>query len=271
MIRFWAIIENTIKEGIAKKTILTIFVLTTIIIGFFLIAIGATEDALFLFGQEIDELPEQAVREAEGVVIGFFYQVAIFIGIFAIASFYPSMQDQGTIDLLLSRPMSRFNIFLAKFIGCMLVVFSLVAYLILGTWIVIYLKTGVTYTEYLLTIPIFMLIFFSFMAFTAMVGIISRSTATSAVLAIFFPYIFSAMLSGFHEAEVFSGLNFWGEVFEWLYKVFPKTPELMDWNIQLVRRGELYSGDLMFAIWSTIGFSVFCYGVGTYIFQKRSY
>lgn len=271
MTRFWAIIENTLHEGIAKKTILMVLGLTTIIILFFLVALGATEDALFLFGEEIDELPEDAVRAAEAVIIGFMYNVAFFIGVFAIASFYPSMQDQGTIDLLLSRPMSRFNIFLAKFIGCMLIVFMLIFYLIGGTWLVIYLKTGVTYLEYLLTIPIFMLIFFAFMAFTAMMGILSRSTATSAISAIFFPFIFSAMLFGFHHSELFAGNKFWYPVFEGLYWILPKTIELMDWNVKLIAKGAEFDGNLQLAIWSTVGFAVGCYAIGSFIFQRRSY
>jgi len=276
MTRFWAIIENTWKEGIAKKTILVIFILTTIIIGFFLLALSEAQNVLYLFGQEInadvmDDSTEEIIRTIEAGIIGFFYQVAIFIGIFAIASFYPSMQEKGTVDLLLSRPMSRFNIFLAKFIGCMLVVFSLIFYLIMGTWLVIYMKTGIAFTEYLLTIPIFMLIFFSFMSFVAMIGIISRSTATSAVMALFFPFIFSSILFGFHESGIMDGHGFWGDFFNVLYVIFPKTIELMDWNITLVAAQDIARIDLPFAIGSTLAFSIVCYAVGSFVFQRRSY
>jgi ABC-type transport system involved in multi-copper enzyme maturation permease subunit len=271
MIRFWAIIENTIKEGMAKRIIHIIFILTTIIIFFFLLALSATEDAMYLFGEEINELPEQAVREAEAGIIAFFYQFAFMIGVFAVAGFYPTMQDPGTIDLLLSRPMSRFNIFLAKFLGCCLLVLALVSYLVLGSWLVIYFKTGFAYTEYLITIPIFMLIFFAFMSFAALIGILSKNTISAAIMTIFFPYIFSSIFFGLHESAVLSGVSFWGPLMEGLYWIFPKTIELMDWNIQLIRHGDIVAGDLQLSILTTLGFGVVCYAIGSFIFQRRSY
>lgn len=271
MTRYLAIIENTIREGIAKKTIVTLFVLISIIIGFFILALNATEDTLFLFGQDIEEIPDEALRAIEGGIVAFFYQVALFLGVFAIASFYPSMQEKGTIDLLLSRPMSRANIFGAKFIGCMLVVTLVITYLILGTWLVILWKTGVGHIEYLYTIPIFMAIFTSFMAFVAMVGIISRNTTTSAIMAIFFPFIFSAILFGFHSSKLLQGNKFWHGVFETFYWIMPKTPELMTWNINIIAQRKVMEFDVFSGVWTTLVFAVACYLVGIVIFQKRSY
>lgn len=272
MTRFLAIIENTIKEGIAKKTIFTLFILITIINIFFLLALGAAEDTMFVFGQNIDEIPDELMRTIESGVVGFFYQVSLFVGIFAIASFFPSMQEKGTVDLLLSRPMSRANIFLAKYIGCMLIVFSMILYLILGTWIIFYLKTGIAHIEYLYTIPIFMLVFSAFMAFLAMTGVIFRNTSTTAILAIFFPFIFSAVTFGFHTAELFKGNGFWYYLFEGAYLILPKTTELAAWNISLIAGKTIdWNFDMPFVVISTLVFALVCYLIGVVIFRKRSY
>ena len=272
MTRFLAIIENTIREGIAKKTIFTLFILITIIHLLFLMALGAAEDTMFLFGQDIEEMPEDVMRAIEGGVVGFFYQVSLFVGIFAIASFFPSMQEKGTVDLLLSRPMSRANIFLAKYLGCMLVVFAMIVYLILGNWVIFWLKTGIAHIEYLYTIPIFMLVFSAFMAFLAMTGVIFRNSSTTAILAIFFPFIFSAITFGFHTAELFKGHDFWYWLFEGAYYILPKTTELAAWNISLVSAQAVdWNFDMVFVITSTLIFSAVCYLIGVVIFQKRSY
>jgi ABC-type transport system involved in multi-copper enzyme maturation permease subunit len=272
MIRYLAIIENTFREGIAKKTILILFGLISAVIFFFLLALGATTDALFLFGQEVSELPEEAIRNVEAVALGVFYQFSLFLGIFAIAAFFPNMQEKGTIDLLLSRPMSRFNIFSAKFIGCMVIVLAIVTYMIGGTWLVIWFKTGIHHIEYLYTIPIFMLMFVSIMSFMAMVGIITRNTTSSAILAIFFPVAFAGMFFGFHISNVIKGSKFWYPIFESFYWILPKTPELTAWNVSLVAGEALdFNFDPLSAVWTTVAFSVVCYLIGAYVFHKRSY
>ncbi len=272
MIRFASIIGNTFREGLAKKTIITILVINVIIVGFFLLALNIGGNALFLFGRELSGLPDEILRRFEAAVTGVFYQVSIFVGIFAIAQFFPTMQEKGTIDLLLSRPMSRFNIFTAKFIGCMLVVFVVMASLVLGTWGVFWLKTGMAHIEYLSTIPIFMLIFLAFMSFIAMVGIITRSTTLSAVLGIFIPFVFSLIFFALHESGILLGDKFWHTIFEFFYWIFPKTPEMTAMNISIIALEPLESStDPGLIIWSTLGFAAFCYAAGAIVFQKRSY
>jgi ABC-type transport system involved in multi-copper enzyme maturation permease subunit len=276
MTRFFAIIGNTFREGIAKKTILTLLVLITIIIAFFLLALSIAGDVLFLFGLEINDNGEAAETIMRGLEVGvtlFFYQVAIFVCIFAIASFYPSMQEQGTIDLLLSRPMSRFSIFTAKFIGCMLVVLIVVSYLVLGTWAVFKFKTGIAHVEYLYTIPIFLLIFLAFMSFIALVGIISKSTTLSAILGIFVPYIFTAIFLGLRQSKVLTGHKLWRGFFDTMYWIFPKTLELQAWNVSIIARRPIERGgfDLPLVIWTTVAFAVVCYLLAAITFWRRSY
>ena len=272
MIRFWAIIGNTFREGLAKKTIISILVLNSVIIGFFLLALNLGENVITLFGHDLSGLPDDVLRRFEAAVIAFFYQVAIFVGIFAIASFYPSMQEKGTIDLLLSRPMSRFNIFTAKFIGCMLVVFVVMASLVLGTWFIFWLKLGIAHIEYLSTIPIFMLQFLAFMAFIALVGVVFRNATLSAILAIFIPFIFSAIAYALHESGIFKGDRLWHGVFETLYWILPKTPELTAWNISVVAQEPMDAYvSLPAIVWSTLAFAGVCYAIGVVVFQKRSY
>ena len=272
MIRFWAIIDNTIREGLAKKTIITLLVLNTVIISFFLLALSLGANVITLFGHDLRGLPDDVLRKVEAGVVAFFYQVALFVGIFAIAAFYPSMQEKGTVDLLLSRPMSRFNIFTAKFIGCMLVVFIVMAYLILGTWFIFWLKLGIAHVEYLSTIPIFMLQFLAFMAFIALIGVIFRNATLSAIMAIFIPFLFSTIAFGLRESGIFRGDRFWHGFFETIYWILPKTTELTAWNISIVALEPLESTIWLPAvIWSTVAFAAACYVIGAVIFQKRSY
>jgi hypothetical protein len=115
-----------------------------------------------------------------------------------------------------------------------------------------------------------MLQFFGFMAFVAMVGLISKNTTMSAVLGIFFPFLFSAIFFGLHESGILKGDRFWYGFFEALYWIFPKTPELTEFNIRVITLDPGQT-EMTPIIWSTVGFAVVCFAIGVYIFQKRSY
>ena len=114
-------IEDVMREAAARWTLIAYFFLSTIFITIFASAInldivdGALAGAK-LFGKEVDMSDSISI---EKLVLGFetgfsvfLYFLCTFLAIFATAHLVPRMQEKGTIDLYLSRPVSRVKLLL---------------------------------------------------------------------------------------------------------------------------------------------------------------
>ena len=113
---------------------------------------------------DMDFLPpfprKLAVELIDTFVLGF---MAVFVGFFGIfaailvtAPIIPGMLDSGSLYVLLSKPVSRPMIFVAKFIGGCSFVFINASYLIIGLWLVLGLRFEMWKPQVLWSIPIFL-------------------------------------------------------------------------------------------------------------------
>ncbi|MGV3485070.1 MAG: ABC transporter permease [Planctomycetaceae bacterium] len=105
-------------------------------------------------------------------VLGF---VMIFLGILVTASIVPDMLQPGSLHLLLSKPISRPMLFLAKFVGGCAFVLVCVAQLILGLWLISGLRLGIWNARLLLCIPVCVFLFAVFYSVSAVAGLRWRS------------------------------------------------------------------------------------------------
>ena len=109
-------IEDVFREAAARWTLIAYFCLSSIFILIFASAVnldvvnGALAGAK-LFGKDMEvsgTLPiEKIVTGFESGFSSLLYGLSIFLAIFATAHLVPRMQDKGTIDLYLSRPVAR--------------------------------------------------------------------------------------------------------------------------------------------------------------------
>lgn len=112
--------------------------------------------------------------------------VTAILALISTAGIIPDMVSGGTIEPILSKPISRARYFLTKyltgllFVGLQITVFSVGCLLVLG------IRAGSWEFGLLLAIPI-VLVFFSYLyAFCALVGLITRSTIAALLLTILF-------------------------------------------------------------------------------------
>jgi ABC-2 type transport system permease protein len=161
-------IEDVFREASARWTLLAYFFLSTIFIIIFSFAInldivdGALAGAQ-LFGREVDmdgsEISiEKLVLGFETGFSGFLYLLCTFLAIFATAHLVPRMQEKGTIDLYLSRPVGRVKLLLSRYLAGLLLAMSNVLYLMLSVWAIVAWKTGVMNARFLLAGSIIMLV-----------------------------------------------------------------------------------------------------------------
>ncbi|MFQ5706583.1 MAG: ABC transporter permease subunit [bacterium] len=235
LLKIWAIIGHTFRESVAKKTFIVFFILSTLTHLFFLFAIdvnlvNSAQAMVQIFGQSVGKNQQIDVHKMiiviESFVAVFFAFVGgIFFSIFATASLVPSMLEKGNIEILLSKPLSRTQIFLGRFLGAQSIMVLNVLYLIGGTWLILSLKTNFWYFPFLYSIPMVVGAFALMYAFMALVGLLTRSAGVSIMVA-YAALLFSAIFTPNKEKFYALLSQKLYLVFDSLYQILPKTYDL---------------------------------------------
>ena len=110
--------------------------------------------------------------------------VAVFVAILVTAPIVPQTFTSGSLNLLLSKPLSRSLLFLAKYVGGCAFVLLVSGYMILGLWLIAGLRFGVWHPELLYAIPIFAFLFAVYYSVSSFAGVIWKNAIVSIVLTI---------------------------------------------------------------------------------------
>src|SRR5216110_3358003 len=153
-------IEDVMREAAARWTLLAYFFLSSLFILIFASAVnldivnGALAGAK-LFGKQVT-MPENQIS-IEKLVLGFesgfsavLYFLCTFLAIFATAHLVPRMQEKGTIDLYLARPVARVKLLLSRYVAGLVLAGSNIVYLIVSMWLIVIWKTHVVHPRFLL-------------------------------------------------------------------------------------------------------------------------
>src|SRR5438067_9783643 len=175
-------IEDVMREAAARWTLIAYFLLSTVFILIFASAInldivdGALAGAK-LFGKDVTMPADHSIR-IEKLVLGFesgfsvvLYFLCTFLAIFATAHLVPRMQEKGTIDLYLSRPVSRVRLLMSRYVAGLILAGSNVVYLIGTIWLIIAWKTHVFHPRFLLGGSIMFLMIAILLAFAFLIGV----------------------------------------------------------------------------------------------------
>ncbi len=133
--------------------------------------------------QQLDQVIRGIVAAFISVVLG---MIGVFAAILVTASIIPNMLDTGSFSLLLSKPISRPLLFLAKFFGGCWFVLINATYLIAGLWLLLGLRFEIWYKNLLWCIPIFLFLFIVYYSVSAFAGLVWRNTVVCIVVTILF-------------------------------------------------------------------------------------
>lgn len=155
----------------------------------------APESVAFAYaGREVGLVPPMPVDLAKrtveqitmaflGFVVGF---MGILAGILVTAPIIPQTFSSGTLFLLLSKPISRPGVFLAKYLGgCAFILIS-AGYLILGLYAILGVRLQYWKPQLLYAIPMFLFLFCIYYSVSALAGLIWRSTVMAIVATVLF-------------------------------------------------------------------------------------
>lgn len=134
------------------------------------------------FGRKVAvEIIDTSLLAFMGIFVGFF---GIFSGVLVTAPIVPNMLDSGSLYALISKPISRPLLFLAKFVGGCSFVFINAAYLIVGLFLILGWQFGEWKPQLLWSIPLFLFSFAIFYSVSALAGLFWRSTVMAIVATI---------------------------------------------------------------------------------------
>ncbi len=198
--KFLAIIEATIREGIARKTILGMFIVSTvtIVVAILLFQLNVVQQGLLLpvhshvrtdvnghVTTNANALALAGVTVLDMIWMGIssiLLFLCVFVGVFVTAGFITSIMEKGSIDLLLSKPVPRWVYIVGRYAGAVLIIFAEVAYLILGLWLVAGLSLGAWSPGFLASIPIITLAFAGVYSVVTLFGVLTRSSWFAIIL-----------------------------------------------------------------------------------------
>ncbi len=269
-----ALIRDTFREAFARKIFWGLFGLSTLMILFFLflLKIDVVEGAMAtvsLIGRTVDRSidAERWVRGAYAFIAGFLFTWGLFLSSFASAGLIPSVLEPGRIELLLSKPVSRTHILLGRYLGNVLVVTCNNAWLVLGVWTILGIKTGIWRPSFLITIPVTMFAFAVLLTVVVLVGVIFESAALATMVSAAL-MLLSAILGQTTIMLKLLSSEWSRNVWRTLYYSLPKIYDLGRMAVDTINKGSV---DDYMPVWTSSIFAVLVLGVALWIFHKRDF
>ncbi|MCF8260773.1 MAG: ABC transporter permease [Melioribacteraceae bacterium] len=222
--------KYTFKEALSRKIFLTFFAVSSLVLFVFLyMAVTIENSAIFEFFRANDNatgISERIAEAVQGGITFYLFAGGLFLSIFSVSSFIPNMLEKGMIDVLLSKPVSRAQIIIGKFLGGTVIVYANIIYVVVGFWLIVGLKLDTWNFYFLLTS---FAITFTFMVLYAMIiltGILTKSSILAMIISYLIFFILSPLLAAkdniiglFESSTLEVILNFF-------YYIVPQTAEL---------------------------------------------
>lgn len=277
-------LSDVFREAAARWTLMAYFILSSLVVLLFAFAInldivnGALAGAR-LFGQSIEVGSERI--DLDRLVLGFesgfaalLYAVGTFLAIFATAHLVPRLQEKGTIDLYLSRPVGRVKLLLTRYASGLSLAGANVVYLIGAIWIIVVWKTRIFHPRFLLAAAVILFGIAALLAFAFLVGVVTSSTGVS-IMSTYGLFFFSAILAGHAQIEAALSHPWQAAVVRCLYWALPKTAELGRAAVAMVGAGELpdrFTGSLtVLPFATTAAFGGACLLAACVLFRRKDF
>jgi len=230
-----ASIEEVFREAAARWTLVAYFTLSTLFILIFATAVnldivnGALAGAK-LFGQSVQMGSrtidvDHLVLGFESGFSGFLYLVGTFLALFATAHLVPRLQEKGTIDLYLSRPVGRVPLLLSRYAAGLMLSAANLVYLMGSLWLIIVWKTHVVNGRFFYAGLSILFTIATLLAFAFLVGVVTSSTGVS-LMTTYAVFFFAAILSAHQKISAAMSKEWAAKLVDALYWIFPKTAEL---------------------------------------------
>mgnify|MGYP005725418533 CR=1 FL=1 len=274
MMKLLAIIQLTFRESLAKKTFVAFFGISTLVCLLFIFAlnldiVNGADAYISLFGQEIDEMIhiEELIYNIESGVAAALFVAGLFLSLFATSSLVPSFLQKGTIDLMISKPLSRWQILTGRYLGAVAIVAFNIFYLVIFSWLILSLKTGVWNFGFLLAGAMIVVTFAIMYALMTFLGVMVRSGPFSLMLTYLVIFI-SPWLILRDKVYALLSSKFYGYLLDGLYHFLPKWAELSDITRLLAQGSEISS---WFPLFTSLMFGAVMFTLSNVVFSRKNF
>jgi ABC-type transport system involved in multi-copper enzyme maturation permease subunit len=186
--------------------------------------------------------------------------VIVLLGVIVTAWSIPSMLGKGTVDLVLSKPVTRPGLLVFKYVGGLTFLFLNAAVAIGGVWLVLGLRTGIWSWAFLLSIVILTFFFAILYSVSTLVAVTTRSTVVCILLTLL-TWVFLFVMGLLHgmahpaprpppvrgappEMETTVAFPPWAvRAVDAVHAVLPRTADLGDLNTYLLSHELLSEAD----------------------------
>lgn len=272
--KFLSIVQLTFRESFAKKTFIAFMVISTIVCLLFMSALNldivdGMKSSISIFGKNSETLFD--VRDillgVQGTIAVMLFTGGILMSLFATSGLIPAILRPGFIDLFISKPISRLTILAGRYVGAVAIVAFNIFYLIVFTWLIMSVKTGLWNWGFLLAGLMIVVTFAVLYALMTFLGVVSRSSTFSLMIT-YLILFFSPLLLQRDKIYALLSTKFYGYVVDSLYYFLPKTTEMSNITQQLTRGAEVGS---WMPVWTSILFAGLMFTASAYIFQRKNF
>jgi ABC-type transport system involved in multi-copper enzyme maturation permease subunit len=144
-----------------------------------------------LFGDSLELTPPEGAPLGLEVFIlqkllsnGIGGTILLLVSVVITAGFVPTMIRKGTLELLLVRPLPRWQLVVFTYAAGLLFVAGLLGLLILATWLVTGLLTGLWSPGILVALPTLLLFFAMLLSVSVFTGVVTRSAVAAMLVTI---------------------------------------------------------------------------------------
>ncbi|GAB4299965.1 MAG: ABC transporter permease subunit [Ignavibacteriaceae bacterium] len=266
------IILFTLREAFAKKVFIFFLAITALVL------IITVASYIVIDADSLREIAKQQGEKSFNemlsilllMIVAPLSALCLLLAIFASAGFIPSLLEKGTIDLFLSKPITRSQLLWGKYFGGIAVVFLNIFLLVLGVWLIIALKFSYWDFSFLLIILLITFTFAVLYSLIVLFSVITKSSVPGMMIAYFIFLILSPLLALVNgKLGVLIENDFARATIKIIYYIVPNTSELMGNLLNDVAAGKGVT-DFQPVITSFL-FLVLVMSLADYIFRKKDF
>jgi ABC-type transport system involved in multi-copper enzyme maturation permease subunit len=221
LMQVWALLVDSYRLLLNRKLFwITLVVSSIVVLIYASIGFDETGWSMFFGLTHFDsDIFKAGTDAAKSLYLGIFstfivgYWFTWAATILALVSTAPIMNDfmaDGSIDLVLSKPLNRVTVFFVKYMGGLLFVLLQMTLFTVGVYLCVGWRVGVWNSSILMAIPLVLLFFSYLYCVSVLLTMLTRSTIASLMLTL----LFWVVIFGVNQAEItFNRLRIQSEVF----------------------------------------------------------
>jgi ABC-type transport system involved in multi-copper enzyme maturation permease subunit len=251
-VRFWGMFRFTVSEALRRGTLLFYFGIGTLILLIFGLGIGRqTGDAgVITFFDKPMMVSSQLNLNAIDFLLIQIHSLSSFwiilFGVLGVAGLIPEMLEKGTIDLFLSKPLSRIELLLARAFGSVMGMSVNMIYFIFGIWCIFGLKLGVWHTGFLSSSIYLTYAFICLFSVVTITGLITRSAGFSIMLTFTFTIISWGLELREKGLYILWNNTLYHRFLDALYYLLPQFDAMLDNSTRIIGKNPFVPNSLDF-------------------------